>query len=144
MYKKALLYFTPDELAEAFAATRGVASPTQLRNFLKQDGRDLLEQFRALAPARPRVTIQRWTIRRVGLILLTLIVMTAAGAFSLSLFFPSRGEVGAPAFDSNRTMILMARPCPRPHDCPASGRSPRAGVSPVPRSFATERRSSCS
>jgi hypothetical protein len=108
VYKKALLYFTPDELAEAFAATRGVASPTQLRNFLKQDGRDLLEQFRALAPARPRVTIQRWTIRRVGLILLTLIVMTAAGAFSLSLFFPSRGEVGAPAFDSNRTMIPMA------------------------------------
>jgi serine/threonine protein kinase len=30
-YTKALEYFTPDELAEAFAATRGVASPTQLR-----------------------------------------------------------------------------------------------------------------
>ena len=35
-------YFTPDELAEAFAATRGVASPTQLRQSMKQDGRDLL------------------------------------------------------------------------------------------------------
>ena len=45
-------YFTPEELAEAFAATRGVASPTQLRNFMKRDGRDLLVQFRALAPAR--------------------------------------------------------------------------------------------
>jgi membrane-associated phospholipid phosphatase/tRNA A-37 threonylcarbamoyl transferase component Bud32 len=112
VYKKALMYFTPDELAEAFAATRGVASPTQLRNFMKQDGRDLLEQFRALAPARPRVTIQRWTIRRVSLILLTLIIVTAAGAFSLSLFFPSRGEVATPACSSNRTMILMAQAVP--------------------------------
>ena len=31
VYDAALRYFTPDELAEAFAATRGVASPTQLR-----------------------------------------------------------------------------------------------------------------
>jgi tRNA A-37 threonylcarbamoyl transferase component Bud32/membrane-associated phospholipid phosphatase len=112
VYEKALQYFTPEELAEAFAATRGVASPTQLRNFMKQDGRDLLEQFRALAPARPRITIQRWTFRRVGLILLTLVVVTVAGAFSLSLFFPSRGNVGAPACGANRTMILMAQAVP--------------------------------
>ena len=32
VYEKALAYFTPEELAEAFAATRGVASPTQLRS----------------------------------------------------------------------------------------------------------------
>jgi membrane-associated phospholipid phosphatase/tRNA A-37 threonylcarbamoyl transferase component Bud32 len=112
VYEKALQYFTPEELAEAFAATRGVASPTQLRNFMKQDGRDLLKQFRALAPARPQVRIQRWTIRRVGLILLTLVIVTAAGAVSLSLFFPSRGEVAAPACGSNRTMILMAQAVP--------------------------------
>ena len=31
-----------DEIAEAFAAARGVASPTQLRAVMKQDGRDLL------------------------------------------------------------------------------------------------------
>ena len=30
VYRHALSYFTPDELAEAFAAARGVASPTQL------------------------------------------------------------------------------------------------------------------
>ena len=34
VYRRALRYFTPDELAEAFAATRGVASPTQLRAFI--------------------------------------------------------------------------------------------------------------
>ena len=31
VYERALTYFTPEELSEAFAATRGVASPTQLR-----------------------------------------------------------------------------------------------------------------
>ena len=53
VYDAALRYFTPDELAEAFAATRGVASPTQLRQHMKQDGRDLLAEFRAMAPAAP-------------------------------------------------------------------------------------------
>ena len=50
---RALQFFTPDEIAEAFAAARGVASPTQLRSAMKQDGRDLMAQFRALAPAAP-------------------------------------------------------------------------------------------
>ena len=50
VYERALRFFTPDEIAEAFAAARGVASPTQLRTVMKQDGRDLLAQFRALAP----------------------------------------------------------------------------------------------
>src|SRR5206468_10382121 len=59
VYEKALGYFTTEELSEAFAATRGVASPTQLRNFMKRDGRDLLEQFRSLVPARRPVSIQR-------------------------------------------------------------------------------------
>src|SRR4029077_8760707 len=49
VYQRALRYFTPAELAEAFAATRGVASPTQLRAFMKRDPRDLLGEFRALA-----------------------------------------------------------------------------------------------
>ena len=52
VYRHALQYFTPAEIAEAFAATRGVASPTQLRTVMKQDGRDLLAQFRRLAPER--------------------------------------------------------------------------------------------
>ena len=52
VYRRALSYFTPAELSEAFAATRGVASPTQLRAFMKRDPRDLLGTFRALAPPR--------------------------------------------------------------------------------------------
>ena len=52
VYRRALAYFTEAELAEAFAATRGVASPAQLRAFMRQDPRDLLGAFRALAPPR--------------------------------------------------------------------------------------------
>ena len=69
VYDHALRYFTPDEIAEAFAATRGVASPTQLRSMLKSDERDLLQEFRSLAPHRDPIRIQRWSVRRVALTL---------------------------------------------------------------------------
>jgi membrane-associated phospholipid phosphatase/tRNA A-37 threonylcarbamoyl transferase component Bud32 len=78
VYRHALGYFSADEIAEAFAATRGVASPTQLRTVLKQDGRDLVAQFRALAPARRPVAIQHWSLRRVGLSLLVLALAVLA------------------------------------------------------------------
>jgi tRNA A-37 threonylcarbamoyl transferase component Bud32 len=67
VYEAALKYFTADEIAEAFAATRGVASPTQLRSEMKKDGRDLVSEFQELAPEREPIRIQRWSLRRVGL-----------------------------------------------------------------------------
>jgi tRNA A-37 threonylcarbamoyl transferase component Bud32 len=67
VYGHALKYFTDEEIAEAFAATRGVASPAQLRSAIKRDSRDVLGGFRTLAPRRSPVTIQRWTLRRVAL-----------------------------------------------------------------------------
>jgi tRNA A-37 threonylcarbamoyl transferase component Bud32 len=67
VYRAALRLFTEDEIAEAFAATRGVANPSQLRAAIKHDGRDLVREFRALAPEWPTVAIQRWSVRRVGL-----------------------------------------------------------------------------
>jgi hypothetical protein len=67
VYAHALEYFTEDEIGEAFAATRGVASPTQLRSMMKEQGRDLLSEFRALAPSRRPISIQRWSVRRVVL-----------------------------------------------------------------------------
>ena len=82
VYEHALRYFTPDEIAEAFAATRGVASPTQLRSMMKAEGRDLLAEFRSLAPDRPAVRIQRWSVRRVAL---TLWVLLLAGLFAILL-----------------------------------------------------------
>ena len=65
VYDRALQFFTPEEIAEAFAATRGIASPTQLRAAMKQDGRDLVAEFRALAPERRPIPLQRWGVRRV-------------------------------------------------------------------------------
>jgi membrane-associated phospholipid phosphatase/tRNA A-37 threonylcarbamoyl transferase component Bud32 len=69
VYAHARQLFTDDEIAEAFAAARGVASPTQLRTVLKSDGRDLVAQFRAMTPERPPIAIQRWSVRRVVLTL---------------------------------------------------------------------------
>jgi tRNA A-37 threonylcarbamoyl transferase component Bud32 len=81
VYRLALQWFSPEEIAEAFAATRGVASPTQLRSMMKQDGRDLIAEFRALAPHREPVRIQRWSVRRL---LLTVWVLFL-GFIALSL-----------------------------------------------------------
>ena len=67
VYERALAYFTPDEIAEAFAATKGVTLPSQSRNLLRKDGRKIIARFRELAPDRKPISIQRWSIRRVGL-----------------------------------------------------------------------------
>jgi membrane-associated phospholipid phosphatase len=72
VYRRACNLFTPDEIAEAFAATRGVTSPTQLRGLLRADERELIQGFRDLAPERPLISVQRWTLRRVGLVAATL------------------------------------------------------------------------
>ena len=53
---------------------RGVASPTQLRSEMKQDGRGLLAEFRSLAPSRPPISLQRWSPRRVLLFLAIVLV----------------------------------------------------------------------
>ena len=79
VYEQALRLFTPEEIAEAFSATRGVASPTQLRTMMKEDGRDLLAEFQALAPEREPMKIQRWSVRRIlltiGVVLVAFIVL---------------------------------------------------------------------
>ena len=94
VYRRALAYFTEAELAEAFAATRGVASPTQLRAFMKRDPRDLLGEFRALAPARPAIVLQRWSIKRVALAAAMLAVITAAVFETGDVFFPGGRNLG--------------------------------------------------
>ncbi|MGZ8615175.1 MAG: phosphatase PAP2 family protein [Actinomycetota bacterium] len=80
VYEHALRLFTPEEIAEAFSATRGVTSPTQLRTMMKEDGRDLMAEFQALAPGRKPMKIQRWSIRRIlltiGVVFVTLIVFS--------------------------------------------------------------------
>ncbi len=71
--------FSPEEVAEAFAAVRGVAIPSQSRGLLKQlrkrSGRNLIAEFRAMAPHRDPVSIQRWSLRRIGVTLTAAVVI---------------------------------------------------------------------
>ena len=114
VYRRALAYFTEAELGEAFAATRGVASPTQLRAFMKRDPRDLLGDFRALAPARPPIVLQRWSIRRVALAVAMLAIITAAVFEAGDAFFPAARNLGAyaPGCGTGHSMILSAQAVP--------------------------------
>jgi tRNA A-37 threonylcarbamoyl transferase component Bud32 len=75
VYELATRHFTPAEIAEAFAATSGVTLPGQLKEELTSDGRDLVAEFKALAPARPAVPVQRWTLRRIGLAVFLVVVL---------------------------------------------------------------------
>lgn len=81
VYELAVRRFSPDDIAEAFAATRGVTIPSQSRRWLKrstQEGMDVVARFRELAPEREPISIQRWSARRVAL---------TVGAGALALLF---------------------------------------------------------
>jgi hypothetical protein len=69
VYARARRQFSVAEITEAFAATRGLTMPSQLRKMMRQEGRDLHAEFVALLPERPQpIRIQRWTVRRMALI----------------------------------------------------------------------------
>jgi membrane-associated phospholipid phosphatase/tRNA A-37 threonylcarbamoyl transferase component Bud32 len=71
VYERALHYFSPDDIAEAFAAMRSVTIPSQSRSSLallkRTEGIDIVSRFRELSPARERISLQRWSWRRVRL-----------------------------------------------------------------------------
>jgi tRNA A-37 threonylcarbamoyl transferase component Bud32 len=86
VYRRARLQFSDEEIAEAFAATRGLTMPSQLRRMLRQQGRDLHSDFLRLLPYRlPPVRIQRITWRRVGLTLAALGGLAVAVVIALNL-----------------------------------------------------------
>jgi tRNA A-37 threonylcarbamoyl transferase component Bud32/membrane-associated phospholipid phosphatase len=86
VYARARLYFSDEEIAEAFAATRGLTMPSQLRRMLRAQGRDLHADFLRLLPYRlPPVRIQRWTLRRVGLSLVTVLAAVLAAGFAVGV-----------------------------------------------------------
>ena len=114
VYRRALGYFTPDELAEAFAATRGVASPTQLRAFMKRDPRDLLGEFRALAPSRRPIGLQRWGARRVVVAAAMLVAALVTADLAVSTFRSAAVNIDtpAPSCGTGPSMILSAQAVP--------------------------------
>jgi membrane-associated phospholipid phosphatase/tRNA A-37 threonylcarbamoyl transferase component Bud32 len=86
VYDRALACFTVDEIAEAFAATRGLTMPSQLRRLMRAQGRDLHAEFRALLPYQlPPIAIQRWSWRRVVLSMGVLFGALIATAVALSI-----------------------------------------------------------
>jgi len=90
VYERAVLQFSEDEIAEAFAASRGVTLPSQLKSDVRRDGRELLVRFRELAPGREPVAIQRWTLRRIGLTVWVGLILAAL----VSIFVNSLSDVG--------------------------------------------------
>jgi RIO1 family len=80
VYELARTHFAPEDISEAFAATRGVTIPRQLRNLLKAHrgaGQDLIADFRDLAPQADPIKIQRWSLRRVLLIVGLIVVASS-------------------------------------------------------------------
>jgi tRNA A-37 threonylcarbamoyl transferase component Bud32 len=74
VYARAVREFSVQEISEAFAATRGLTMPSQLRRMLRAQGRDLHAEFLRLLPERPRpIAIQRFSARRLGLTLAVLV-----------------------------------------------------------------------
>jgi hypothetical protein len=68
VYRRARLQFSDQEITEAFAATRGITMPSQVRRMMRTQGRDLHAEFLRLLPEPPsRISIQHWSLRRIGL-----------------------------------------------------------------------------
>jgi membrane-associated phospholipid phosphatase len=114
VYRRAVRVFTPDEVAEAFSATWGIASPTQLRVALKNDGRELVTRFRSLAPPRAPTSIQRWSVARIALAGALTVATVIAGFGTIMAFLPSGNgsamEVTKPPDCGTGTaMVLMAQ-----------------------------------
>jgi tRNA A-37 threonylcarbamoyl transferase component Bud32 len=105
VYERALQVFSPEEIAEAFAATHSVTMPSQSRNLLRKAQENLIARFRELAPKRRPVAIQRWTWRRI---VLTLTVLFS-GLLAVGVTVGNLGGFGL--------FSAPSVPIPHPPDC---------------------------
>ncbi len=119
VYQRALRLFTVEEISEAFAATRGLAMPSQLRRLMRAQGRDLHAEFLRFLPERPRpITMQRWNARRVGLAALVLLLTVVLVDNAWSLLVRDEGIVNAPILAgdlrcaAHEPLVLMAQSVP--------------------------------
>jgi tRNA A-37 threonylcarbamoyl transferase component Bud32/membrane-associated phospholipid phosphatase len=119
VYARALRLFTVEEITEAFAATRGLTMPSQLRNLMREKGRDLHAEFLELLPERPRpIAIQRWSIRRIGLAVLTLLLAAVVFAVGWGRLIGDGAVENAPIeartlrCEPHEPLVLMAQSVP--------------------------------
>jgi hypothetical protein len=76
VYPRALRRFSVEEIGEAFAATRGLTMPSQLRGMLHARGRDLQAEFLELLPEPPGRSLSSASAH--GALGLTLAVLVGA------------------------------------------------------------------
>jgi len=119
VYERALRQFTVQEITEGFAATRGLTMPSQLRNLMREKGRDLHAEFLQLLPGRPRpIAIQRWSIRRIGLAVLTLLLATVLVGIAWGRLINDEAADNAPIraqtlrCEPHEPLLLMAQSVP--------------------------------
>jgi hypothetical protein len=113
VYERACRIFSPDDIAESFAATRRVTIPTQLRTLLDADGRDLVERFRELAPRRAPVRIQHWSSRRLAAIAATIGLAGLTLWAALTVFiWHDRSRVDPPRCPNSSEVLLAAQSVP--------------------------------
>jgi tRNA A-37 threonylcarbamoyl transferase component Bud32 len=90
VYGRARVQFSDEEIAEALAASHGITMPSQVRRMMRTQGRDLHAEFLRLLPEPPpRISIQHWSLRRIGLMAAVLVggllaVLLAIFNFSLA------------------------------------------------------------
>jgi hypothetical protein len=130
VYRRALQYFTVEEITEAFSpltlhgaghtplAALGLALPSQLRGMLRAQGQHLYADFVRLLPNPPRpIRMQRWSWRRIGLwaAILALVVLAALNP---TAFFSNKDAVQTPLVvedvgcDDLEPLWLMAQSLP--------------------------------
>ena len=54
--------------------------PLKMRQAIAEDGRDLVGRFRALAPRKDPIAVQRWSVRRIVLTVRTAILVAGTAA----------------------------------------------------------------
>jgi tRNA A-37 threonylcarbamoyl transferase component Bud32 len=102
VYRRALQYFTVEEITEGFAAARGLALPSQLRHLLRAQGRNLHAEFVRLLPSPPQpIRMQRWSARRIG-VWAAILALLVVGAVNSKVVFNNEVAVATPL---NRTDV---------------------------------------
>jgi hypothetical protein len=129
VYQRALRQFSVQEITEGFAAARGLALPSQLRRMLRAQGRGVHAEFLRLLPTPPRsIPIQRWTLRRVGLlaalVLLLVLVFNQGAKLNYQEAVETPTTVGNLACSDLEPQWLLAQSVPSASLVPCLGSLP--------------------
>ena len=110
VYQRARLQFSDSDIGEAFAAKQGRAMPSQIRQLLWAQSADLRAEFVRLLPSPPHpFRLQRWSLRRVGLLVGALLLVGLAGVLvgtSFTFDLATRTSLGTNDVGCNELQAL--------------------------------------